>query len=576
MSKYIVNMADQLNLIRANAQEKLRKEAEVVVEVEKPSALQTAAVDYLSRKDEPHPLSQNKNLNEETLDEGKMDGAAKDLEKEAKQNKGSMDEKSYKVMAKLMKQGNPKQILSYYKGLDTEPRERIAMILKKNIGEKQAGKILSVSFSNNREEVELDENVNSDIKKILDKEKISYKIQTSKHPLGQKGIITGVFVQAKDEKKASIALGKISPYPHTITTHAEEVELDEYGAAVVGIGRAAVGIGRAGAKSFGKSAGTAAGGAVGGAIAKKINSSKEKSVRQLINPTKEVMVVKKNKVVVIDKKDPDKYMKQGWTLAEEVALEEARWKVKIEGLPPIYMDSSSAGEVKAQLRKLIKKPDMIQDIERVTDAEVNKALRNKISGKEVEEAKLREEVGLDEKIKIEFKTDPKNSNKTMIMKKGKHQGDIIKTNKGYQVMQFNKPAGKIFKSLDDIKPAVRKLYGEAKLIDKPTGEVLKTGSKEKMETEKKRNRDELQVKEWFKSKNIDVKVRELDESTQVYVPLGRRIPNEIREELIKTQYGKMPEDVKNVKDINYGNFMENSITMNNDFWTKVLHDTKGE
>ena len=213
------------------------------------------------------------------------------------------------------------------------------------------------------------------------------------------------------------------------------------------------------------------------------------------------MVVKKNKVVVIDKKDQDKYMKQGWTLAEEVALEEARWKVKIEGLPPIYMDSSSAGEVKAQLRKLIKKPDMIQDIERVTDAEVNKALRNKISGKEVEEAKL---------------------------------------------------------------------------IDKPTGEVLKTGSKEKMETEKKRNRDELQVKEWFKLKNIDVKVRELDESTQVYVPLGRRIPNEIREELIKTQYGKMPEDVKNVKDINYGNFMENSITMNNDFWTKVLHDTKGE
>jgi hypothetical protein len=112
---------------------------------------------------------------------------------------------------------------------------------------------------------------------------------------------------------------------------------------------------------------------------------REKSVRQLINPTKEVMIVKKNKVIVIDKKDQDKYMKQGWTLAEEVALEEARWKVKIEGLPPIYMDSKSAGEVRSQLRKLIKKPDMIQDIERVTDAEVNKALRNKISGKEVEE-----------------------------------------------------------------------------------------------------------------------------------------------------------------------------------------------
>ena len=134
---------------------------------------------------------------------------------------------------------------------------------------------------------------------------------------------------------------------------------------------------------------------------------------------------------------------------------------------------------------------------------------------------------------------------------------------------------KKFKSVKSIK-YLQNSVEEAKLIDKPTGEVLKTGSKKEMETERKRNRDELQVQEWFKSKNIDVKVRQLDESTQVYVPIGRRIPNEIREELITTQYGKMPEDVKNVKDINYGNFVENSITMNNDFWAKVLHGTKGE
>ena len=59
-------MADQLKKVRETTQEKLRKEAEVVVEVEKPSALQTAAASHLSKKDE-HPLSQN--LNEETLDE---------------------------------------------------------------------------------------------------------------------------------------------------------------------------------------------------------------------------------------------------------------------------------------------------------------------------------------------------------------------------------------------------------------------------------------------------------------------------------------------------------------------------
>jgi hypothetical protein len=59
---------------------------------------------------------------------------------------------------------------------------------------------------------------------------------------------------------------------------------------------------------------------------------KEKGPRQLIDPNKEVMVVKKNKVIVINKKDQDKYLKQGWTLAEEVELDEALqaivWKTK--------------------------------------------------------------------------------------------------------------------------------------------------------------------------------------------------------------------------------------------------------
>ena len=39
--------------------------------------------------------------------------------------------------------------------------------------------------------------------------------------------------------------------------------------------------------------------------------------RQFLNPSKEVMVVKKGKVIVIDKKDQDRYTKQGWELAEE-------------------------------------------------------------------------------------------------------------------------------------------------------------------------------------------------------------------------------------------------------------------
>ena len=354
MSKYTVNMSDQLMKVRVNTQEKLKKEAEVVVEIEQPSALQSATADYLSRKEEPHPLGSPTNLNEmkkveiklnrgnvdkdiqkivkhiglvnkkrrpnqqikitqnmsddsvtldggknvdidrevadirnfigyksakvvesveeETLDEGKMDGAAKDLEKEAKQNKGSMDEKSYKVMAKLMKQGNPKQILSYYKGLDTEPRERIAMVLKKNIGEKQAGKILSVSFSNNREEVDLDEKIKIEFKTDPKNPNKTMIMKKGKH---QGDIIKtnkGYQVMQFNKPAGKIFKSLDDIKPAVRKLYGEEVDLDE----------------------------------------------REKSVRQLINPTKEVMVVKKNKVVVIDKKDQDKYMKQGWSLAEQI------------------------------------------------------------------------------------------------------------------------------------------------------------------------------------------------------------------------------------------------------------------
>jgi hypothetical protein len=54
-----------------------------------------------------------------------------------------------------------------------------------------------------------------------------------------------------------------------------------------------------------------------------LDEGKEKLPRQLVDPNKEVMVVKKNKVIVIDKKDQDKYMKQGYSLAEDVELDES-------------------------------------------------------------------------------------------------------------------------------------------------------------------------------------------------------------------------------------------------------------
>jgi hypothetical protein len=63
----------------------------------------------------------------------------------------------------------------------------------------------------------------------------------------------------------------------------------------------------------------------------KEESDLDEKSRQLKDPKKEVMVVKKGEVIVIDKKDQDNYMKKGWKLAEGNDLDEA--SVNVESLP---------------------------------------------------------------------------------------------------------------------------------------------------------------------------------------------------------------------------------------------------
>jgi len=502
MAKYTVNMADQLLKVREKVQEKLKKEAEVVVEIEQPSALQSATADYLSKKEKPHPLSSPKNLNEEQLDEFKkasvefdrrnksdMMKAKKDLEK-----KGHKVDVSGSMITVTAKRGSDigreiKDVMNFYNGA------------------KRAKALESV------EEETLDENVNSDIKKILDREKISYRTQTSKHSLGQKGIITGVFVQAKDEKKAIIALGKVSPYPHTIVVHGEEVELDEA-------------------------------------------MDKKTAIEILKMKKKEDFFSRNGAMVYMSPDERDALKKKVGRLGRDVPGPS-------KGVSTMIIINTALGK------------DGTDGNRGDYDTEGKKMINMRKGGKSIGTPRTIGDAMKLAGIREETLGEGKMSQLHMYIKQGKTAKEIGKLMgidpKTIQKLMSAYDAKKIKEEMK-----IEAAIGEAKLIDKPTGEVLKTGSKEEMETERKRNRDELQIKEWFKSKNIDVKVRELEESTQVYVPLGRRIPNEIREELITTQYGKMPEDVKNVEDINYGNFMENSITMNNDFWTKVLHGTKGE
>ena len=82
-----------------------------------------------------------------------------------------------------------------------------------------------------------------------------------------------------------------------------------------------------------------------------------------------------------------------------------------------------------------------------------------------------------------------------------------------------------------------------------------------------------EVKEWFNKHKCDVKVREIHEGSnvyQAYVPISKTIPNNLRYLTLENQYGMIPEDVENLDDINYKNIKETSITMNGDFWNKLL------
>lgn len=70
--------------------------------------------------------------------------------------------------------------------------------------------------------------------------------------------------------------------------------------------------------------------------------------------------------------------------------EEANFQVNIEGLPMMFMTAMGPGELKQNLRKIVKQPSMIQSIKRVTDATVKKTFRLKAQGRDDEEEQMDE------------------------------------------------------------------------------------------------------------------------------------------------------------------------------------------
>jgi len=78
----------------------------------------------------------------------------------------------------------------------------------------------------------------------------------------------------------------------------------------------------------------------------------DKLPRQFLNPDKEVMVMKKNKVIVIDKKDQDRYTKQGWELAEKQIDEMKKIEITLNNTNDVKKIKKDVIELNNKKRKV--------------------------------------------------------------------------------------------------------------------------------------------------------------------------------------------------------------------------------
>ena len=105
-------------------------------------------------------------------------------------------------------------------------------------------------------------------------------------------------------------------------------------------------------------------------------------------------------IVALKKRDQTKM-----SLAKKaLGVNEGSYKVSIAGLPDMYMDDKTPGALLQKLRKIVKQPSMIQDVERTTDAKKKKAFRQKAQGREVTEYKY--DYGTPESVKLMKKQTP--------------------------------------------------------------------------------------------------------------------------------------------------------------------------
>ena len=98
--------------------------------------------DKVSLKKAPWDKKESVELDESA---GDMEKAAAELEAYAKKS-GGMDKNTFMRVATLLKTGHPDKLKSYINNMDTDPREYVAMLLKKHVGKKSAEKMMDIKF----------------------------------------------------------------------------------------------------------------------------------------------------------------------------------------------------------------------------------------------------------------------------------------------------------------------------------------------------------------------------------------------------------------------------------------------
>ena len=109
----------------------------------------------------------------------------------------------------------------------------------------------------------------------------------------------------------------------------------------------------------------------------------------------------------ISKSDKDKLLKMRQMLDKEkkpIKKEDTSFKVSIDGLPDLYMNDKTPGALLQKLRKIVKQPSLIKDVDRITKTKVKKAYRDKAQGREVKEYKY--DYGTPESVKLMKKVTP--------------------------------------------------------------------------------------------------------------------------------------------------------------------------